>query len=76
MQMQFLCFRFQIKSGPHDFGWGALVNFHRKINEDNKDEVVYIVEVRYYVCIVAFKLPLMWGEGASFFFLKFLLLAS
>ncbi|CAI4224198.1 unnamed protein product [Auanema sp. JU1783] len=34
-----------IKAGPHDFGWGTLVNFARKSNPDDSSQLIFIIEV-------------------------------
>ena len=44
-------FFWQVKNGDDDFGWGAVVNFRKKANQEMKtprDEPLYIAEVLLY----------------------------
>ncbi|VDO33181.1 unnamed protein product [Haemonchus placei] len=34
-----------VGSGTRDFGWGVLINFHKKVNVDDNTQMVYILDV-------------------------------
>ncbi|CAJ0931950.1 unnamed protein product, partial [Mesorhabditis belari] len=38
-----------IKARGHDFGWGPMINFHRKINPEDKSQMIFVIEV--FLCI-------------------------
>ncbi|CAB3409504.1 unnamed protein product [Caenorhabditis bovis] len=35
----------KVVSGERDFGWGALVNFRKRVNPDDKNDMLYVIEI-------------------------------